>query len=439
MKVLQKSLMMVLIVTTFPLLAKAVGAGISISDFTQSKIDKFKQHAENNKNYTVIQPYHYLDWDEDIRSITRYLRQHKINSITQKIQYIATQFLDRPYAIAGNTQGESNWSVTAKGGTVHVKQDPIYRTDEFDCQTLVQTILALIHSTNLKTFQQTIIKVEYGGGGAGNAIHYYNRNNFASADFNKVNERHGFLQDVSPKGLPVVHAIIDKDNWFKVQAKNLKTSVRVLQSKEGAAMAKRFANYAKLYRFRKKNVPLSYYPKESLVKCNKDLSYCKPNERMIAKLPTPAVIEITRDTHQWKVGKKLIADVIGTQLNVSHMGILYDERFHRGAIIYQKITCELKRKRKVCFVQPVICKKRHGCLEKMYLAATDAYPNNYYYVDTNGHYQCTARLPKGITQPVYCNRVSAMPIGAYLASYQYGTYRYMKKPSIVGIHLEKIL
>ncbi len=407
--------------------------------FTQSQIYKFNRN-QSNKNYTVIRPYCYVYWDKDIYSITKYLQQKKFNSITKKIKYLATRFLDRPYAISGNTEGESNWPVTAMGETAHVKQDPIYRTDEFDCQTLVQTILALLHSTNLTTFQKTIIKVEYGGGGAGNAIHYYNRNNFTSADFNKINESHGFLQDISPKYLPVVHAVIDKDNWFKMQAKKLQIGVRVLHNKEGSAMSKRFANYASLYPFPKKNVSLSYYPKKYLVKCNTNLSYCRPNKRIINKLPTPAIIEITRDTHKWKVGGKLIADVIGTQLNVSHMGILYNETFHHGAVIYQKITCHIKGKRKICFVKPVICKKKQGCFEKMYLAATDAYPNNYYYyADTNGHYQCSAREPKHVTQPVYCNRVLAMPIGAYLASYEYGAYHYMKNPSIVGIHLEKIL
>ena len=413
-------------------------------DIHTSGISKVQLYAtnqySNNKNYTVIEHYSYQPWNRELCAITRYLKHHPKDSVTKRIKYIVRQFINRPYAVDTNIEGESDWSVAKKRGGVHVKQDPIYRTDKFNCQTLVQTILALLHSTTLNSFQHNILEVEYGGGGAGNAIHYYNRNNFVSADFNKVNERHGFLQNVTPSFLPKVHALIDKDNWFNVQAKKLQTSVRVLNDRNGAAMAKRFAHYAMLYPFAKKDVVLHYYRKEDLVHCNADLSHCKPNKKNIAKLTTPAVIEITRDANKWMVGGKPIVDIIGTQLNVSHLGILYDQRFHHGEVIYQKITCHFEGNKKVCQVKPIVCQKTKGCREKMYLEATDAYPNGYYYYqDNHGHYQCTDKAPNSRDNLVYCNRVLAMPIGAYLNSYEYGAYRYMTDPSIVGIHLEKIL
>lgn len=77
------------------------------------------------------------------------------------------------------------------------------------------------------------------------------------------------------------------------------------------------------------------------------------------------------------------------------------------------------------------------------LAATNAYLDGYIwsYNKTNEKYYCTrdAKVPLGSVKLTTCNRVTTMPFGDYLTRYFYGHYSFIEEPSILGIHIEKIL
>jgi hypothetical protein len=76
----------------------------------------------------------------------------------------------------------------------------------------------------------------------------------------------------------------------------------------------------------------------------------------------------------------------------------------------------------------------------MFAHATSSHPNGYrWYQQPNGHYVCTSQPPIAGQSYSSCNRVERLPLFAYLTDYQYGSYWHMHDPSVLGIHIEKIV
>ena len=160
------------------------------------------------KDYTVISAYHYQkvvqQSEKDVQQLMELLKPYQTKpDYLDKLAILATRyFLDRPYETVG-AQGEGDWcpGYISRHGCPHIQQDPIYRTDSFVCNTFVQMVLALLHANNIKEFNQNILTINYGAANEPpSSIHYYNRNNFTSADFNPVNQKNVLLQDATQQG-----------------------------------------------------------------------------------------------------------------------------------------------------------------------------------------------------------------------------------------------
>jgi hypothetical protein len=178
-------------------------------------------------------------------------------------------------------------------------------------------------------------------------------------------------------------------------------------------------------------------PKSLLALRQKDGSY-EPNQPLLDKIPAPAVAEVVRDVKVW--GRGRARDLIGSELNVSHFGVLYRQTFKYGDLIYQKITCDFSDSyEKVSQVKPVMC-ERSQCKELMFVHATDAYPMGYYwYKRGDGNYTCSSTPPAQGEKYSRCNRVERIPFYQYIADYQFRFYWYLTEPSILGYHFEKLL
>ncbi|WP_267257007.1 N-acetylmuramoyl-L-alanine amidase-like domain-containing protein [Coxiella endosymbiont of Ornithodoros maritimus] len=283
------------------------------------------------------------------------------------------------------------------------------------------------------------------------AIRYYNRNNFISSDFNPVNQASGLLKDVTNKGVfssyaRKTSALINRQKWFAYQVKPnlIGENVRIIRNADGLAMYHRFKNKypTPFHTFSPEIVSVAYVPKETFVKKSVDSKgtvHYQPNLKLINQIPTLSVIEIIRDVKQWTMNKKNIKDVIGSELNVSHLGLLYRDHFSYGSTIFKKITCSKnKAANKVRSVTPQICSKKTGCVETLFLHATEAYLDGYYYQDAQSHCQYTAKKPAVGTPYSTCNRLLALPLGDYLTTYQYDHYVYLENPAIFGINIKKI-
>jgi hypothetical protein len=428
-----------------------IAVGVTLSVAT---ISGWAAAASTPGDYSLINAAQYVQTVQFSRQKAQQLvRQLQVYpSINDaKLRFITRQLTDLPYLFTG-AMGEGDWgpqASTYEPGAVHIMQNPVYRLDGFDCQTFVQTVMALVHAKNFAQFEKNILLTAYGAAGnpAGEYVHYFNRNNFTDGDWNPVNRKSGWLQDVTATGeLATVSkessATLTRQNWFDFKEQDLPATVTVLADSNGPPMVQRFTTlYANLPypHFASEEITIAYIPKEKIALLQSDGSYI-PNKDLLAKIPTPAVVEIIRDPKRWQINGKNIKDAIGTELTVSHLGLVHRERFQQGELIYRQISCHLNTaQEKVCDVKPVTCQHAH-CAELMFTHATDSHPDGYYwYAQTDGHYSCSATLPAKNVKYTLCNRVESLPLFAYLTDYQYGSYRYMATPSLLGIHIEVIL
>ncbi len=406
-------------------------------------------------NFLVLnkQSYHSIvaDARADIKSYFAETVLPDPRDLNAQADSIVEELRDTPYLFRG-AMGEGDWqpaSLAYQGGAVHIAQDPVYRLDGLDCQTFVQVAIAALQSSTLDQFDENMVKVAYGAVklNGPDLIHYYNRNHFVELDFNPVNQQRGFLQDVTSYGVlaqyaKTTQAAISKRRWLERRRVRPEKYVHVLDAENGDAMAKRFTQYYKHLSnklFKDKLVGISYLPKTSLAIRLQDGSYV-PNEGLFDLIPAPAIAEIVCDAKSWVINGKLIKDAIGTNMSVSHFGLLYRKTFHYGDTIYQKITCGLTDDgEKQCLVKPVICQKT-DCKELMFAHATDMYPARYYwYKNQDGSSVCSPVKPKNGEPYTTCNRVESTPFFNYLTNYQFGSYWYMNAPYILGVHIEKLI
>lgn len=294
--------------------------------------------------------------------------------------------------------------------------NPIYRFDGFDCQTFVQTCMALLYSNTPIEFSINYVKIAYGALEKiyGKDPLFYNRNHFVEVDLNPVNRRNGYFKDVTKSTslspyVKEISASIDRQHWFKHLGYKVKLKPELFS--------------------------ISYIPKESLVLSTND-GY-KPNRELLNKIPTPSVAEIINDPRMWNFHGKNIKSAIGTELTISHMGLLYKKEFKQGQIIYHRIICGLDWKlHKKCDVYAVRCNKS-SCMELMLAHATSEYPGRFYWYKQNDQYVCSAKKPK-VGKYSKCNRVEQIPLYAYLTNYHYGNYWIMSNRALLGIHIEKL-
>lgn len=363
----------------------------------------------------------------------------------KQVAFITQQLIDTPYIYTGG-MGEGDWQPTSSSyqpGAAHIQQNPVYRLDALDCQTFVQYSMAMLYSSNLAEFDQTLLKIAYGAAGNpdGEIVRFYNRNNFVDADFNPVNQQNGYLKDVTTEGDLSVYAknttaTITRQNWFLQQQKQLPHSVMVLHPESGADMVSRFKSvyrHLSFPKFKQEKVTISYLPKNTLIFADKNGAY-SPNSFLFDKIPTPSIAEVVRDVKKWNYHHTNIKELVGSELNISHFGLLYRQQFKQGELIYRQITCQDGS----CQVVPVTC-AQSVCNELMFAHATDGYPYRYFwYPQTNGDYVCSPNPPSDKKLYTTCNRVERLPLFAYMISYRSGRYAFMNDPSILGLHIEQL-
>lgn len=411
-----------------------LGIEYTVMEMNYAKVSKFSQ--------------------DEVRKLLAYFSQHPALTLNQKVEVIVNEFSGRPYRLRF-AEGEGNWASATKRGQLHIQQAPIYRTDQFVCSTFVQTVLAIASSENMADFNRNIIKIEYGAAG-NESIHFYNRNNFVSGDLNPVNQREGFISDkTSLYSHHYTSSVIDRDHWFKVieNDKDIHDLIQIIDTGnkkankiDGEKMYQRFENNYPLrfHSFAPEKVTIHYIPKKKLAIFHNGSKADIANEHFIQTLPTPSIVEVVRNSKVWDIDGKKVKNVIGTNLNVSHLGLIYRKTYHKDELIYKRINCSYGSKNqkdeKSCHVTPVYCSQKQGCHEVMYAAATDAYPEGYsLYKDNSGHYQCSPAKSANGSSVESCNQVMSMPLGDYFSSYQDSKYVYMDNRSILGLNIEQII
>ncbi|MFI4919332.1 MAG: N-acetylmuramoyl-L-alanine amidase-like domain-containing protein [Legionellales bacterium] len=229
---------------------------------------------------------------------------HKANAtpntlMPQRIDWFSAKFLGDKYLLGALGEGPG----------ARYDQFPKYRTDAFDCDTYVTTVVSLALAHSLKSFQQCLKHTRYQNGKAT----YLYRNHFTSIDWNKNNQQRGVLKDITltikdQNQRPVAlfaNALINKSNWYAY--KSIAT-IRLEHENKTQQATRLLELKAQGKNLKTSRSKVPYLPFTALF-----TDKSKPNLYLFAQIPQGAIIEIIRPN--WDLRK-----LIGTSLNISHLG-----------------------------------------------------------------------------------------------------------------------
>lgn len=255
-----------------------------------------------------------LQANQRITELYHSLKQMKKPGMAARIDTISAQFLGRPYRLGA----------LGEGSNARFDQEPRYRTDAFDCETYVTTVLALALAKDTQGFKHCLSNLRYHNG----QVSYINRNHFTDLDWNQNNQRQGFVKDITTTFkdknkiaiAQMANALIDKPSWYQHFTLN---TIR-LQSLNKKEQAKRLTELkSRGVKLVKAEAQLPYLPLTSLFN-----TQGKPNHYLFAQIPHGAIIEIIRPN--WNLREQ-----IGTNLNVSHLGFAF---WQQGTLTFRQAS-----------------------------------------------------------------------------------------------------
>lgn len=235
----------------------------------------------------------------------------------QRLLTASQAFLNCPYqtgALGEDVYGEIN-------------QQPLYRNDQFDCLTYVNTVIALAKATDLESFQQCMKQLSY----YEQDINYFQRFHFMSADWNPMNQQAGIISDITLHiGVPAEHTheasvLIDRKNWYAMHTAD---RLQLDDQKQQTAALEKLKQHAKVVE--NAHVTMPYIDHEYLLQASSQA-------KLMQSLPSICIAEMVRPN--WDLRKE-----IGTCLNVSHLGFLLNNgkqlRFRHAGQLCRRITEE---------------------------------------------------------------------------------------------------
>jgi hypothetical protein len=255
--------------------------------------------------------------EKNIQQLYHSLSTHPASNMVNRLDVISQHWLHRPYELFA----------LGEGAPSPYDEGPRYRTDAFDCETYVDTVLAVALANNLVEFKQCMNRIRYANG----TVSFLSRNHFMSLDWNINNQRQGFIRDitktiVNPAHQPVFKqavARIDKASWYA----HLPLSRIRLPITSPAVKAQRLA----ALRAEGKHIPIqtatiAYLPFSALFNDKN-----QPVMFIFNQIPDGSIIEIVRPN--WD-----LTALIGTHLNVSHLGFVFRKHhvlmFRQASAIY---------------------------------------------------------------------------------------------------------
>ncbi len=227
--------------------------------------------------------------------------------LSTRIELIAQYFLGQPYHFEPLGEGPIGVYSTL----------PLYRADQFDCVTFVDTVLAMSHASNFAQFKQAMLSIRY----MNQEINYTHRTDwFTDLEWNPHLQQLGYIQDATMSLLdednhPVAayaKALINKPQWY---AQKILFNLELPQLSTQEAEQRLAQLQAEGNQFTVQPSVLSYIPLTQLFN-----SQGQPNMALWNKLPSVFVVEVVRPN--WRpVNPKDKQTDYGTNLNVAHLGI----------------------------------------------------------------------------------------------------------------------
>ena len=256
-----------------------------------------------------------------IKKLYRSLAKTPKLTMAERLDTISAAFLGQPYQLGPLGEGKK----------ARYDQSPLYRTDSFDCETYVETVLAIALTNTLEGFKQCLRKIRYSQGQA----KFIARNHFTDLDWNKNNQQQGYLNDITlqlkddnnQSVALMATATIDKPAWYRhFTAANIK--LRYPNAREQKKRLIELQQQGSQFPVSQSTLP--YIPLTRLF-----FEDGRPNKALFAQIPNAAVIEIIRPN--WD-----LRESIGTCLNVSHLGFVFWKNnellFREASSIYHKVV-----------------------------------------------------------------------------------------------------
>ena len=218
--------------------------------------------------------------------------------ISSRIEFISAKLLGKSYLLGS----------LGEGGNGEFDQSPLYRIDAFDCQTFVETVMALALAQNFVTFKQYMHRIRYKDG----KVSFFHRNHFTCLDWNKNNQRQGYLQDITLslhnktyQSVAVwAQTMINRSSWYQYLSSDNNISKKLVKNQ---AQRSKFLKQSSKYLSMEVSV-IPYIALTTLID-----TQGRVNNYLLKQIPHAAIIEIIRPN--WDLTK-----IIGTHLNVSHLG-----------------------------------------------------------------------------------------------------------------------
>lgn len=229
------------------------------------------------------------------KDVFKRLALQKEVSKQDKLLFWSNYFLGKPYDSSGPL---------GEGITGLYDQDPLYRFDTFDCTTFVETLIALSNSGDRQTFLRVMNEVRYKEG----RVSYLNRNHIISQSWIPNNIDNNLIRNstsyFSDQYLRFGSSIIDLANWLKFHKVD---SLKLPGFSEKTKTKRLDQLKQEAKRFSQEEVFVEYL---STTEVLKDWQGFKNelNKKVY-------ILNIVRPNWELK-------HLIGTNLNISHQGIL---------------------------------------------------------------------------------------------------------------------
>lgn len=237
--------------------------------------------------------------------------------IQRRIEIQSAALLNTPYL-----EGALGEGINGK-----YDQNPLYRFDYFDCETYVDTVMALALAKNIPDFRNKINQIRYKLG----HVSFIERNHFPSADWIPNNKRNGYIRELSyliaGQKTRVAKTQISLRNWYRKLTID-RIQIPYLSPREKQAQLLQLKKEGRTL-YGSKRVSISYIPVFELLK----------NPRLKQKIPTGSLIFfVGHDSY--------LSSRIGTSMNVLHMSFAI---WNNEQLYCRMASSKARRVLDVCF------------------------------------------------------------------------------------------
>jgi hypothetical protein len=240
-------------------------------------------------------------------------------SLPERLERISRHWLHKPYRLFALGEGSGD----------EYDETPRYRTDAFDCETFVDTVLAIAFSTDISSFQHCMDTLRYKNG----HVSFITRNHFTSIDWNQNNQHNGLLRDMTT----TIHnraaqsvavwseTEINKANWY-AHLPISRIRIKRLSSEQRLEKLNQLRHAGQHFKIQHSRLP--YLPFNVLFD-----DKGRENKFIFNQIPHGAIIEIVKPN--WDLTQQ-----IGTHYDISHLGFAF---WQHGVLLFREASSDMQQ------------------------------------------------------------------------------------------------